>query len=465
MPSRSGSASCRPRSGTPWASRSWRSAFPSAGGTLVGTLDLGSEDVIHRLDAAQRLGRSGHAELVGPNGIELASTETGATLAPGEHLAFYRKMLKASQPGIADVPVTANQGEPAELQRAKHVMAFVRLSTAPWGVALGGTDSETYAPARQLRRTLLLAGGGALVAALAAHACSGLDSSFARSAASPSAAEEMASGNLDRTVSVSEGGEIGVLAESLEAMRAQLKDSLETVRRWGEELELKVGARTAELNARNRQLAAVSAIMAAANESHDLEGMLHRCLDVVLGQTAMDAAAVRAARRPRPAGETSARDGGLPLLDLHRGVLPPRQPLYLAQRVATSRLPLTAEALAILPLRGPSGVLGDLTLGRRDGRVPTPEERADPDGHLRPDRRRGREHPPRRRAPTAGGAARGAADAQRADLRRLARAAHAARLHQELRDDAAARGHADRARRRDGTSSRSSTRRQTSSST
>ena len=86
------------------------------------------------------------------------------------------------------------------------------------------------------------------------------------------AAEEMASGDLERTVAVSEGGEIGVLAESLETMRAQLKDSLETVRRWGEELELKVADRTAELNARNRQLAAVSAILAAANETHDLDG-------------------------------------------------------------------------------------------------------------------------------------------------------------------------------------------------
>ena len=82
----------------------------------------------------------------------------------------------------------------------------------------------------------------------------------------------MASGDLEQPVSVTEGGEIGVLGESLETMRAQLKGSLETVRRWGGELELKVGERTAELNARNRQLAAVSAIMAAANETHELEG-------------------------------------------------------------------------------------------------------------------------------------------------------------------------------------------------
>ena len=321
-------------------------------GALVGTLDLASADMIHRLDAAERLGRSGHAELVGPNGIELASTETGATLATGEHLAFYRKMLKARNPGIADVAVTPDHGEPAALQRAKHVMAFVRLSTAPWGVALGGTESETYAPARQLRRTLILAGGSAL-AALWLLTLLGARLLVRPVRSLTSAAEEMASGNLDQTVSVSEGGEIGVLAGSLETMRVQLKDSLETVRRWGEELELKVGERTAELNARNRQLAAVSAILAAANETHDLDGMLHRCLDVVLEQTAMDAAAVR-------------------LLDDGSG-----RPVEVVVRGSWSAFPEPdATSLAILPLRGPSGILGELMLGRRDERPATPEEEA-----------------------------------------------------------------------------------------
>jgi two-component system sensor histidine kinase KdpD len=318
----------------------------------VGTLDLASADVIQRLDAAQRLGKSGHAELVGPNGLELASTETGATLVPGEHLAFYRTMLKAAAPGIADVPVTPNQDEPPALQKVKHVMAFVRLSTAPWGVALGGTEGETYAPARQLRRTLLLAGGGAL-ALLWVLTLLGARLLVRPVRSLTTAAEEMASGNLDTPVGVSEGGEIGVLASSLETMRTQLRDSLEKVRRWGEELELKVGERTSELNARNRQLAAVSAILAAANEAHDLEGMLHRCLDVVLEQTAMEAASVR-------------------LLDDGSGA-----PAEVVVRGTWRAFPgPEAGTLAAFPLRGPSGELGELVLGRRDGRPPTAEEQA-----------------------------------------------------------------------------------------
>ncbi|MGZ4310450.1 MAG: HAMP domain-containing protein, partial [Gaiellaceae bacterium] len=308
-------------------------------GILVGTLDLAGPDVMERLDAARRLGTTGHAELVGPGGIALASTEPGAALEPGEHLAFYKKMLKASEPGIASVAVTpTTRHEPADLRHERHAMAFVRLSAAPWAVALGGTDSETYAPARHLRRTLMLAGGGSLAllwlltllgARLLVRPVRGLTR----------AAEEMASGNLDQAVSVSEGGEIGVLAESLETMRSQLRDSLETVRRWGEELELKVADRTGELNARNRQLAAVSAIMTAADETHALEGMLRRCLDVVLEQTGMDAA------------EVSLVDGEVETVS--RG-----------SRGDGTRVEL--------PLRGPSGALGTLTV---EGPDPTAEER------------------------------------------------------------------------------------------
>jgi signal transduction histidine kinase/HAMP domain-containing protein len=306
---------------------------------LVGTLDLAGPDVMERLDAARRLGTTGHAELVGPDGIALASTEPGATLVPGEHLAFYREMLKRSKPGIANVPVTPDRREPSGMGHTRHTMAFVRLAVAPWAVALGGTESETYAPAHHLRQTLILAGGGSLAALWL------LTLFGARLLVRPvrdltRAAEQMASGDLERTVTVSEGGEIGVLAESLETMRAQLKDSLETVRRWGEELELKVADRTAELNARNRQLAAVSAILVAANETHDLEGMLRRCLDVVLEQTGMEAAAVRL---------TDGADA--------------------VARGTWSEFP--GEPPATFPLRGPSGDLGVLALGPE----PTQEER------------------------------------------------------------------------------------------
>ncbi|HKI91018.1 MAG TPA: ATP-binding protein [Gaiellaceae bacterium] len=351
---------------------------------LVGTLDLTGPAVMQRLDAARRLGRTGHAELVGPGGMALASTEFDDVLKPGEHAAFYRSMLEASKPGIGDVVHTGPDPSPNDGDGERHVMAFARLAGAPWGVALGGTDSETFAPARRLRRTLLLAGSTSLAALWL------LTLLGARFLVRPvreltGAAEEMASGNLERPVTVSEGGEIGVLGESLETMRAQLKDSLETVRRWGEELELKVAERTGELNARNRQLAAVSAVMTAANESHDLETMLRRCLDVVLEQTGADAAAIRLVdEEPGPATEVSSRGAWADFpcssctdrfcFDATAG----GDALYLDARERERLHPacaVSADALAVLPLHGPNGVVGILTLGRRHGDLPAPDER------------------------------------------------------------------------------------------
>lgn len=362
-------------------------AVPVAGpdrGVLVATIDLAGQAIIERLDTATRLERTGHAELVGPDGIALASTEPGEALHPGEHLAFYRKMLRSSTSGIADVAVTPKHPEPPALQHERHVMAFARLSVAPWGVALGGTNSETYAPAQRLRRTLLLAGGGSL-AALWLLTLLGARLLVHPVRALTGAAEEMASGNLDRPVEVTEGGEIGVLGESLETMRVQLRDSLETVRRWGEELELKVAERTGELNARNRQLRAVSAILAAANEARDLEDMLERCLDVVLEQTGTDAAAVRLIDSERPASALSVARGGwreFPCRSCGErfcaDATADGQALFLSPEQRARVHPgcaISAEALTVLPLRGPSGILGVLTLGRRRGALPAPDER------------------------------------------------------------------------------------------
>ena len=352
-------------------------------GLLIGTLDLAGPDVVGRLGAARSLGRTGHAELVGPGGLALASTEGGGALVPGEHLAFYRRMLRTGSAAVEDVSTTPNPQDPPELQHARHVMAFVRLSAAPWAVALGGTTDETYAPARHLRRTLLFAGGGSL-AALWLLTLLGARLLVRPVRGLTQAAEEMAAGNLERTVRVSEGGEIGVLAESLETMRVQLKDSLDTVRRWGEDLELTVADRTAELNARNRQLAAVSAILAVANSAHDLDELLNGCVDVALEQTGMDAVAIQlldgGSRQPAetvargtwsafPCPECSARF-------LERAAVD-AQPVYLGPdgRDRHRGCALAGDAVGFLPLRGRSGLVGGLTLGRRDGAVPAADER------------------------------------------------------------------------------------------
>lgn len=364
----------------------------NAGGTirslLVGLVDVNTGEVLGPLRRARDLGHTGHAELVSEGGLVIASTGYGSFLKPGEHLDFYLRQLRARRPAVEDVSYAPWHGAPAMRAGERHVMAFAPLAGAPWGLAVGGSTRETYAPVARLRKTLLLVGAVAL-AALWAVTLAGARLLVRPVRTLTDAAGEMAAGNLDEPVRVTEGGEIGRLAESLETMRTQLRHSLEHVRRWGEELEAKVQERTTELRASNRQLAAVTAVATAANETRDAEALLRRCLDVVLDYTGADGAAVRLR-------DERSRRLGSPLVRGNEAAFPCRgeeigaaecpcgvavveeRPLYLdAAACANFSPPCRAQdgrSLAILPLRTRGRTLGVLAVSATRGEAPAADE-------------------------------------------------------------------------------------------
>jgi signal transduction histidine kinase/HAMP domain-containing protein len=353
----------------------------SASSVLVAMLAVGGRPVHAALGHATRLGQTGHAELVGKAGMVIDSTERDESLEPGEHRSFYRRMLRGRTEGVENVPYEPWRPELESRRGEHHVMAFAPLSSVPWGVTVGGTDTETFAPVRRLRRTLLLLGAGSL-GGLWALTLVGAALLVRPVRTLTRAAHEMAAGNLERQVRVPEGGEIGVLGESLEAMRSQLKESLET-------METKVEQRTAELSTRNRQLAAVTAVATAANEARALEEMVGACLEAVLAHTGMDAAAVRLV--DEPAGRLSAPiargdhsgfpcgSAGVGLGDCPCGVAATTgEALFLGaeeRRSAQSPCRARVGALAVLPLRTGEGTHGVLALARKHGDPPGPEER------------------------------------------------------------------------------------------
>ena len=355
---------------------------------LVGLVDVSSADVLDPLRHAMNLGHTGHAELVGEGGLVIAPTRPGGFLKPGEHLDFYLRMLRAGTSGAETVPYTPWQSAPKH-QEEHHVMAFAPLSVAPWGVAVGGTEQETFAPVVRLRNTLLLVGALAL-AFLWVLTLVGARLLVRPVRVLTGAAREMAAGNLEQPVQIGEGGEIGMLGESLDAMRVQLRESLEKVRRWGEELELKVQGRTAELATRNRQLAAVTAVATAGNQARNLEGMLSRCLEVALEHTGMEAGAVRlldgnSSRLVVAASHGAYRDffchdKAVGMAECPCGaVASTGAALYLDPEARRSFQPpcraREAQALTILPLQSPKGTLGVLSLSRNRGVPPSQEER------------------------------------------------------------------------------------------
>ncbi len=209
---------------------------------LSGLIDLSSPNIRRPIEQAMNLGNTGHAVIVDSQGRLIASTGPEAFLEPGEHSSFYQKMMAERLVGVETVPYEGDYEEYGHM----HVMAFVPISMADWGVAVGGDAVETFAPVVTLRDTIFLVGGLTLVAIVVAtligtrllvHPVKVLTRS----------AQDIAEGNLTTAIQISEGGEIGLLGKSLEGMRLRLKKSIEEIQSWNVELEQRVEARTKEL--------------------------------------------------------------------------------------------------------------------------------------------------------------------------------------------------------------------------
>lgn len=216
---------------------------------LSGWIDLSGPLMLTAVEQAQSLGETGHAELVDDQGTVIESTEGGwRTLDPGEHRSFYLRMLATEQGGVESTPE-----EFGSHVGSRHVMAFAPLTVTRWGVAVGGTEAETFAPVRQLESSIFILGTVSFVVIFLATLWG------ARLLVHPvkvltAAAEEIAAGNLKNSIRLSEGGEIGVLAEAFEIMRKRLKHSVEEIQAWSTELETRVRQRTQELETLNVQL-------------------------------------------------------------------------------------------------------------------------------------------------------------------------------------------------------------------
>lgn len=216
---------------------------------LSGWIDLSSPLMLNPVEQARSLGNTGHAELVDSRGMVIATTESeSAPLSPAGHLHYYLRMLSANHVGVDNAPEETgpHQGE-------MHVMAFAPLTAAHWGIAVGGTEAETLAPVRELE-TAIFAFGALSFAIIFLATLLGARILVHPVKVLTGAAQQIAAGNLDNSIRLSEGGEIGALAEAFETMRVQLRHSLAEIRAWSDELEARVKERTQALESLNAQL-------------------------------------------------------------------------------------------------------------------------------------------------------------------------------------------------------------------
>jgi PAS domain S-box-containing protein len=175
---------------------------------------------------ARGIANTGHAELIDQAGNVIVSSEPGHVLGPGEHPDFYGPLLGHHGPTVG-LTAPVGPADPAD-QGQRHEMAFVSLQSAPWGLALGGSEAELTADANRWQQQLVLFGGLTLALALL------LVWLTTRSVARPiraltAASRSIAAGDLSTPIPHEGEGEVRELAEAFDHMRRELQTALSSL--------------------------------------------------------------------------------------------------------------------------------------------------------------------------------------------------------------------------------------------
>lgn len=190
------------------------------------------------------------SSIVDAGGYIVAQSGVGEAARPDEHVKILAPMVASGRPGTT-VHKVGVAGD--------HVVAYYPFGLRPGGVVIEQTEDAALAVPREMQRTMLVYGIGALlIASVAAWL-------HAHSVVRPirrltGDAARMASGDLDSPIMVSRDDEIGELAWRFDEMRIKLKASLEESARWAEELEHRVDERTREVQQKNSELNALNRI-------------------------------------------------------------------------------------------------------------------------------------------------------------------------------------------------------------
>jgi signal transduction histidine kinase len=204
-------------------------------GRLVVAVDIAQSSIGGFIQPV-RLGKTGYVEIVDQNGIVVARTEPGPKLAPFEqsdHSGRFAALISAGEPtrGVCHTCHGAEQNV-----EKRDVLAFVPLTTTPWGVVVRQSEEEALAPTRELRRSLLLFGIVLVTVALMFVVITTRDVG-SRIRTLTTASRKIAEGDLVSPVAALGRDEVGILAQTLDDMRVKLKTSYSDLEQKTKEAE------------------------------------------------------------------------------------------------------------------------------------------------------------------------------------------------------------------------------------
>ncbi len=204
-------------SGTPLAIM-WvplRGSDAQVSGALGGIIDLQRETLLELIRPLV-FGRTGHAVILDADGVVLAGTEEHERFTRSEHPDFFEALIRSQRAGVAWTPEIEDG-----VAKDQHIMAFAPLATGRWGIGFGQTEAEFFFHERALRNRMLLVGLLLIgVGLLAAWWDTGTMTRPLRRLTD--SAQRIAAGDLGSPIPPEQGYEVGLLAGTLESMRANL---------------------------------------------------------------------------------------------------------------------------------------------------------------------------------------------------------------------------------------------------
>jgi signal transduction histidine kinase len=210
-----------------------------AGGVLNPTYPI-----ISQVLQSVSVGKNSYIEVIDSNEIVIASYKPSSVLTHHNLEGTLGRMITGRQRGIREYENRVVQSQPGE--SGKDVLAVVPLKIAPWGVIVGESEKEIFAPARDLQKkfvTLVI-----IFIATSVVFAMGMSKSIVRPIKSLiSATNRVALGELAKPVGDLGSDEILLLSRSFDDMRKKLSESLENIQKYNTELEYRVVARTEQI--------------------------------------------------------------------------------------------------------------------------------------------------------------------------------------------------------------------------